>query len=225
MRSLTELGGRDLHWQFDGSLAPAETGQRHYLLWHATEPVLSAQVSWQKHHSFDLALEALEDTYLVSLDWRVPFSPAFVRASGQTTPLATLRLLSGPSREGIITTAADRSLFLSPTSDLTPSSYRLLTAAGAVLLTLAPALLPSTPALMSVAPWLAADPDLNALVTLVFAHTQAQSLLSPTIPFSAIRLDSIPSFLDPLPDHGVIDAEQSAADEDGDIIEDVLTRP
>ena len=180
MRSFSELGGADLHWEFDGSPIIPATGDRHYVLFSGSEPVVTAQSKWEKLISYEVALEAGEGTYFVHMDLTASPLKAVVWKAGTTFSAAgfSLTAWSSTAFAGSITTASGRVLTWKPKSVLgLPTNEGLLVAAdGTILLSIVGKSGSTVSGKMQISPSLAVDPDRAALCALAFALCNEQGL-------------------------------------------------
>ena len=180
MRSFSELAGADLRWEFDTSPIIPNTGDRHYVLFRGTEPVITAQAKWEKLLSFEVALEAGEGTYFVYMHLTGTPLQAVVWKAGTSFSVAGFYLTawSTSAFAGIITTAGGRTLGWRPKTLLgLPSTKGLLVAAdGSILLSIVAKTGSTTSGKMWISPALAADPDRAALGALAFALSNEQAL-------------------------------------------------
>jgi hypothetical protein len=181
MRSFSELAGFELHWEFDTSSVIPNTGDRHYVLFHGSEPVVTAQSKWEKLVSFEVALEAGEGTYFVHMDLTATPLKAVVWKAGTSSSAAGFSLTAWSSFffAGTITTAAGRTLTWQPKSVLGfPTTQGLLVASdGTILLSIVPKSGSTVSGKMQISAALAADPDRAALIALAFALCNEQGLL------------------------------------------------
>jgi hypothetical protein len=180
MRSFSELGGADLHWEFDTSSIIPNTGDRHYVLFRGPEPVVTAQTSWEKLVSFEVALEVGEGTYFVHMDLTARPLQAVVWKAGTSFSAAgfSLTAWSSTAFAGTITTASGRTLTWKPRTLLgIPTIECLLVAPdGTILLSILPKSGSTVSGNMRISPALAADPDRAALIALAFALCNEQGL-------------------------------------------------
>jgi hypothetical protein len=180
MRSFSELAGAELHWEFDTSPIIPTSGDRHYVLFRGSEPVVTAQCKWEKLVSFEVALEAGEGTYFVHMDLTASPLKAVVWKAGTTVSVAgfTLTAWSTTAFAGVITTASGQTLTWQPKTVLgMPSTTGLLIAADrGLLLSVVAKTGSTTSGKMQITPALAADPDRAALCALAFALSNEQAL-------------------------------------------------
>jgi hypothetical protein len=180
MRSLSELAGADLFWKFDTSPVIPITGDRHYVLFRGTEPVVTAQSKWEKLVSFEVVLEVGEGTYFVHMDLTASPLQAVVWKAGTSFSAAgfSLTAWSTSAFAGTITTAGGRVLTWRPKTWLgLPTAEGLLVGPdGFVLLSVVAKTGSTTSGKMQISPALAADPDRAALTTLAFALCNEQAL-------------------------------------------------
>lgn len=181
MLSLSELGGLDLRWEFDTSSVIPASGDRHYVLFRGSEPVVTAQASWRRLVFFDVVMESDEGTYFVHVDLTVPDRRAVVWRAGEQISLAGFALFSGPSvaDEGIVTTASGRTMQWKPKYllGLPTIEYTIEGSSDASLIPIVPALGSNTSGTMRIAAAMAPDPELAPLVALAFALTNEQGLM------------------------------------------------
>ena len=180
MRSFSELAGADLHWKFDSSPIVPATGERHYVLFRGSEPVVTAQSKWEKLVSFEVALEAGEGTYFVHMDLTASPLKAVVWKAGTSFSAAGFSLTAWSSTAfvGTITTAGGRTLTWQPKTLLgLPTNEGLLVAPdGSILVSIVAKSGSTTSGKMQISPALAADPDRAALSALAFALCNEQGL-------------------------------------------------
>jgi hypothetical protein len=196
MRSFSELAAADLRWQFDTSSIIPTTGDRHYTLFSAGEPVVTAQAKWEKFVSFEVALEAGEGTYFAHLDLTVSPLQAVVWKAGTSFSAAGFSLSAWSSNAfaGVITTASGRTLFWKPKTWLgLPTTKSLLLAPdGSVLLSIVAKTGSTNSGKMRISAALASDPDRAALITLAFALCNEQALLLHLAPGLGSKSDPQP---------------------------------
>ena len=95
MRSLSELAGQDLTWQIQpGSATISDRAQHSYVLFMGDEPVVQAQVIWQRMVSYEVIMEAGEGTYEVHMDLAVPERRSMVQKAGVADSIAVFELAS-----------------------------------------------------------------------------------------------------------------------------------
>jgi hypothetical protein len=180
MRSFSELAGADLHWAFDTSPIIPNTGDRHYVLFRGSEPVVTAQSKWEKLVSFEVALEAGEGTYFVHVDLTAKPLQAVVWKAGTSYSAAGFSLTAWSSFAfaGTVTTASGRTLTWQPKTLLgMPTTEGLLVAPdGTILLSIVAKTGSTVSGKMRISPALAADPDRAALCALAFALCNEQGL-------------------------------------------------
>jgi hypothetical protein len=180
MRSFSELAGADLHWEFDSSPVIPSTGDRHYVLFRGSEPVITAQSKWERLVSFEVVLEAGEGTYFVYMHLTGTPLQAVVWKAGTSFSAAGFYLTawSTSAFAGTITTAGGRTLGWRPKTFLgLPSTKGLLIAPdGSILLSIVAKTGLATSGKMWISPALAADPDRAALSALAFALSNEQAL-------------------------------------------------
>jgi hypothetical protein len=182
MRQLAELAGHKLRWKMEsmGSV-PAQT-ERSYVLYDGDEPVVEAQVIWQRLSSFDIVMEAGEGTYQAHMDLSVPARTSVAWKAGSNESVAGFQVASesGITATGWINTAAGKHLAWAP---IHPGAYEYVTFApgGPPLVTLAACSfsvsIGGDPGHMLIAAEAAGDPELPALVVLAFALANEQVLL------------------------------------------------
>ncbi|HXC77376.1 MAG TPA: hypothetical protein VNU19_10015 [Candidatus Acidoferrum sp.] len=181
MRSYSELAGKDLRWHVDlGYKVPVEA-ERHYVLYEADEPVVTAQAIWERLVFFDLVTESGEGTYQVHIDLTDAKRRSVAWKAGESTSLAGFVLESeGPiTAKGWITTASGRSLIWEPTLSF-GLEYVVFAPAGPRLITVSAALehrIGGTAGNMLIASEAAGDPELPALAGLGFALACEQVML------------------------------------------------
>jgi hypothetical protein len=179
MQSFSELAGAELHWEFDGSPIIPTTGDRHYVLFSGSEPVVTAQCKWEKLVYFQVALEAGEGTYFVHMDLTASPLTAVVWKAGTSFSGAGFSLTSWSSYAfaGTITTAGGRTLTWRPNNFLgmATSEGSVVAPGGAVLLSITPKSGSNTSGKMRISAALAADPDRAALSALAFALCNEQA--------------------------------------------------
>jgi hypothetical protein len=180
MRSFSELAGARLHWEFDTSPIIPTAGDRHYVLFGGSEPVVTAQCKWEKLVSFEVALEAGEGTYFVHMDLTASPLKAVVWKAGTSVSVAgfSLTTWSTTAFAGTITTASGRTLLWQPKTFLgVPTTTCLLIAPDrGLLLSVVAKTGSTTSGKMQISPALAADPDRAALCALAFALCNEQAL-------------------------------------------------
>jgi hypothetical protein len=180
MRSFSELAGADLHWAFDTSPIIPNTGDRHYVLFRGSEPVVTAQCKWEKLVSFEVALEAGEGTYFVHMDLTATPLQAVVWKAGTSFSAAGFSLTAWSSFAfaGTITTASGRTLTWQPKTLLGVATIEGLLVApdGTILLSIVAKTGSTVSGKMQISPALAADPDRAALCALAFALCNEQGL-------------------------------------------------
>ena len=163
-----------------GALLP-DTAARHYVLFNREEPVVQAQVMWQRLSHFDVIMECGEGTFQAHMDLTDPARKSVAWKAGTQESIAGFTL----QWEGIITcrgwiaTANGRHLAWAPILDygfeyviFQPGGSRLVTIAA-----IAGASIGDTAGRMIVSPEGAADPELGGLVVLGFAVANEQFLL------------------------------------------------
>ncbi len=198
MRSFSELAGANLHWEFDTSPIIPNTGDRHYVLFRGSEPVVTAQSKWEKLVCFEVVLEAGEGTYFVHMDLTASPLQAVVWKAGTAFSAAGFRLTSWSSTTfaGIITTASGRTLTWHPKMQVgLPTRTGLLIAPnGSILLSIDPKTGSTTSGSLQISSALAGDPDRAALITLAFALCNEQGLLLHLAPGIASGTNREPRF-------------------------------
>lgn len=179
MQSFSELAGAKLHWEFDGSPIVPTTGDRHYVLFSGSDPVVTAQCKWEKLVYFQVALEAGEGTYFVHMDLTASPLTAVVWKAGTSFSAAGFSLTAWSSYAiaGTITTAGGRTLTWQPKTFLGMATAEgsVVAPDGAVLLSITPKSGSSTSGKMRISAALAADPDRAALSALAFALCNEQA--------------------------------------------------
>src|SRR5579864_3790050 len=160
MRSFSELGGADLHWEFDTSPIIPDTGDRHYVLFDGSEPVVTAQATWQKLVFFEVALESGDGTYFVRIDLAATPLSAVVWKAGTSLSVAgfTLTAWSTSAFAGRVDTAGGRVLQWQPKTvlGLPTTRYELTAPPGGVLLSMVAKTGSTTSGKMQISPALAA---------------------------------------------------------------------
>jgi hypothetical protein len=181
MRSFSELAAADLHWEFDTSSIIPTTGDRHYVLFSGSEPVVTAQAKWEKFVSFEVALEAGEGTYFVHMDLTASPLNAVVWKAGTSFSAAgfSLTAWSSTTFAGTITTASGRTLTWKPKIQLglPTTEGQLLAPDGSILLSIVAKTGSTNSGRLQISGALASDPDRAALITLAFALCNEQGLL------------------------------------------------
>jgi hypothetical protein len=152
MRSLAELAGRQVFWRVDMGVGIPDSASRHYVAFDGDEPVVEAQVMWQRLSYFDAIMESGTGTFHAHMDltnparhtvaWKAglqdsiagftaePEKVAMARALGMEVPIHTC--------SGWIATAGGRQLALAPTLDI-GAEYILYVPGGSRLVTMMPA--------------------------------------------------------------------------------------
>ncbi|HEV2034762.1 MAG TPA: hypothetical protein VGU71_11300 [Candidatus Dormibacteraeota bacterium] len=182
MRSLSELTGKDLFWKIQpGSAHIPDQAQHSYVLFMGDEPVVQAQVIWQRMVSYEVIMESGEGTYEVHMDLAVPERRSVVNKAGLAESAATFELASENmvTATGWITTASSRKLAWAPTHEISyeyvifvPGGPRLITLAAAASMSIG-----GNPGEMTLAPEMAGDAELAPLVALGFALANEQTYL------------------------------------------------
>ncbi|HEV2034940.1 MAG TPA: hypothetical protein VGU71_12195 [Candidatus Dormibacteraeota bacterium] len=182
MRSLSELTGQDLVWKVQpGSAHIPDQAQHTFVLFKGDEPVVQAQVIWQRMVSYEVIMESGEGTYQVHMDLATPGRHSVVWKAGEAESAAGFELASESmvTATGWITTASQRKLAWSPTHQVgyeyvifVPGSPRLITLAAAASLAIG-----GNSGQMTLAPEMAGDVELAPLVALGFALANEQVLL------------------------------------------------
>ena len=185
MRSLSELAGQDLTWQIQpGSATISDRAQHSYVLFMGDEPVVQAQVIWQRMVSYEVIMEAGEGTYEVHMDLAVPERRSMVQKAGVADSIAVFELASENmvTATGWITTASSRKLAWAPTHEagyeyviFAPGGPRLVTLSAAFSFT--KLAVGGNPGHLLVASEEADDPELPALVAMNFALANEQVYL------------------------------------------------
>lgn len=177
MRSLGELVGKSLVWRADLGLAINPNTERHYVLWDGQEPVVTAQVIWERQKFFDVIMECGEGTYQAHLDLTRPDRPSVAWKTGEEFSLAGLTVTSEGliTCEGLIKTHSGRNLVLAPTRQV-GYEYTIFAAGGPRMLTIAAfaKAIGGNPGEMSIAPEEATDIEMPALVLMAFAVANEQ---------------------------------------------------
>lgn len=180
MRSFSELAGVELHWEFDTSSIIPTAGDRHYVLFRGSEPVVTAQSKWEKLVYFEVALEAGEGTYFVHMDLTASPLKAVVWKAGTSVSVAgfSLTAWSTVAFAGTVTTASGRTLMWQPATMLGfPTTKCLLIAPDrGLLLSMVAKTGSTTSGKMRISTALAADPERAALCALAFALCNEQAL-------------------------------------------------
>jgi hypothetical protein len=180
MRSFSELAGAKLHWEFDTSPIIPTTGDRHYVLFRGSEPVVTAQCKWEKLVSFEVAMEAGEGTYFVHMDLTASPLKAVVWKAGTSVSVAgfSLTAWSTSAFAGTVTTASGHTMIWQPKTFFgLPTTKGLLIAPDrGLLLSVVAKTGSTTSGKMQISPALAADPDRAALCALAFALCNEQAL-------------------------------------------------
>jgi hypothetical protein len=181
VRALAELGGKDLRWHVDLDPRIPLEAERHYVLYDAGEPVVTAQAMWKRMVFFDFIVESGEGTYQVHIDLLDPTRPSVAWKTGESTSLAGFTCESEGSitARGWIRTDSGRTLVWAPTFDLgyeyvvfAPEGPRMITVSAAIEVGIG-----GNPGHMLIAPESAADPELPALVALSVALANEQVML------------------------------------------------
>ena len=182
MRSLAELVGQDLVWQVQpGSAGIPDRAQHSYVLYRGDEPVVQAQVMWQRLDHFDAIMESGEGTYQVHMDLTGTTRASVVWKVGEPASAAAFELASESiiTCSGWINTASLRRLAWAPThpmgyeySIFVPGGQRLITLAAAASLHVG-----GNSGAMTLAPEMAGDVELAPLVALGFALANEQVML------------------------------------------------
>ena len=182
MRSFSELTGKDLVWKVQpGSAHIPDQAEHSYVLFMCEEPVVQAQIVWQRMVSYDVIMESGEGTYQVHMDLADPKRRSVVWKAGVPESSAGFELASENmvTATGWITTASARKLAWAPTHEVgyeyvifVPGSPRLITMAAAASISIG-----GNSGEMTLAPEMAGDADLAPLVALCFALTNEQVVL------------------------------------------------
>jgi hypothetical protein len=182
VRSLAELVGQDLVWQVQpGSAGIPDQAQHSYVLFRGDEPVVQAQVMWQRLDHFDAIMESGEGTYQVHMDLAGAGRSSVVWKLGEPASAAAFELASESiiTCSGWINTASLRRLAWAPThpmgyeySIFVPGGQRLITLAAAASLHVG-----GNSGAMTLAPEMAGDVELAPLVALGFAIANEQVML------------------------------------------------
>jgi hypothetical protein len=181
VRSFSELAGKDLRWHIDLDYQVPAEAERHYVLYEADQPVVTAQAVWKRLVFFDFVTESGEGTYQVHIDLTDPNRRSVAWKAGESTSLAGFVLESegAITAKGWITTASGRSLVWEPTLSF-GYEYVVFAPGGARLITVSAAIehgIGGTAGQMLIAPDAAADPELPAFVGLSFALACEQVML------------------------------------------------
>ena len=158
-----------------------DSADRHYVLYNGMEPVVQAQVMWERLKFFDAIMESGEGTFHAHMDLTDTARKSVAWKAGTEESIAGFTLQS----EGIITctgwiaTAIGRNLAWAPIHDWSyeyvifqPGGPRLFSMAA-----IAGVYLGDTPGRMIVYAEGAADPELGGLVVLGFAVANEQTAL------------------------------------------------
>jgi hypothetical protein len=174
--------GQSLVWQVQpGSAGIPDQAQHSYVLFTGEEPVVQAQVMWQRLDHFDAIMECGEGTYQVHMDLTGPTRASVVWKLGESASAAAFELAS----EGIIdcsgwiNTASLRRLAWTPTHPMS-YEYAIFLPGGPRLITLAAAAsihIGGNSGAMTLAPEMAGDAELAPLVALGFAIANEQVML------------------------------------------------
>jgi hypothetical protein len=188
VRSFSELAGKDLIWKVQpGSASIPDQAQHSYVLFMDGEPVVQAQVMWQRLVYYDVIVEAGEGTFQVHMNLADPARQTVAWKTGLSESLAGFRIASEEliTATGWISTAGGRTLAWEPTH---PNGYEyvIFVPGGPRLVTLSAAFSLGTnlaghmggnPGHMLIASEEADDPELPALVALNFALANEQVVL------------------------------------------------
>jgi hypothetical protein len=177
MRSLGELVARELVWQADVGMAIDPSIERHIVLWDGQEPVVTAQIMWERQKFFDVILECGEGTYQAHIDMTRPDRMSVAWKTGEDHSLAGLIVTSEGliTCEGLINTNGGRRLVFAPTRQI-GYEYTIFAVGGPRLLTLAAfgKGIGGNPGHMSIEPEEATDVEMPALVAMAFAVANEQ---------------------------------------------------
>ena len=182
MRSISELTGQNLVWQVQpGSAGIPDQAQHSYVLFNGAEPVVQAQVMWQRLDHFDAIMECGEGTYQVHMDLTGAKRSSVVWKLGETVSAAAFELVSESiiTCTGWINTASLRTLAMAPTHEM-GYEYAIFVPGGPRLITLAASAslhIGGNSGAMTLAPEMAGDADLAPLVALGFAIANEQVML------------------------------------------------
>ena len=174
MESLSNLAGRTLTWKvdLDAGIVPS-TAERHYVLFDADVPVVTAQAMWDRQSYFDMVMECGEGTYKAHIAYDQPRPrPAVAWKLGEQTSLAGFVEVGDIGTEiyGWIDTASGRRLTMDVPNVFT-SQYVVTSPSGTRLFTVVPL------GHMVISLDGAADPELPALVVLTVAIGCGQLML------------------------------------------------
>jgi hypothetical protein len=182
VRSLSELTGLNLVWQVQpGSAGIPDQAQHSYVLFSGAEPVVQAQVMWQRLDHFDAIMECGEGTYQVHMDLTGAKRSSVVWKLGETASAAAFELVSESiiTCTGWINTANLRTLAWAPTHEM-GYEYTIFVPGGPRLITLAAAAslhIGGNSGAMTLAPEMVGDAELAPLVALGFAVANEQVML------------------------------------------------
>jgi hypothetical protein len=132
MRSLVELAGRNVIWKVDMGAGIPDSASRHYVAFDGDEPVVEAQVMWQRLAYFDAIMESGAGTFHAHMDltnparqsvaWKAGVDGSIAGFTAQPEKMATLKALGIEvpvfTCTGWIATASGRRLALAPTLDI-----------------------------------------------------------------------------------------------------------
>jgi hypothetical protein len=176
------LTGQNLVWKVQpGSAHIPDQAQHSFVLFMGDEPVVQAQLIWQRMVSFEVIMESGEGTYEVHMDLAVPDRRSVVNKAGVNESAAVFQLASEEmvTATGWITTASQRKLAWAPTHQVgyeyvifAPGGPRLITLAAAASIAIG-----GNSGQMTLAPEMAGDPELAPLVAMDFALANEQVLL------------------------------------------------
>ena len=88
VRALTELVGLDVNWKLDMGMGVPDSAERHYVLFNGDEPVVQAQVIFQRLSHFDVMMESGDGTFQVHMDLTSPARKSVVWRSGTRDSIA-----------------------------------------------------------------------------------------------------------------------------------------
>jgi hypothetical protein len=201
MRALADLAGLSAYWRADLGMAIPDHAARHYVLFDGEEPVVAAQVIWQRLAYFDVTMEALEGTFHVHMDLTTPSRPSVSWKAGvdrsiagftavpEHTVMVDVMGMSLPSVtcSGWISTASGRTLAIVPTHGF-GGEYVVFAPGGPALVTVAgtgsvhikatiEGVPDQLPGRMIVSPEGASDPELGGLAAFAFAFANEQALM------------------------------------------------
>ena len=88
MRALTDLVGLNVNWKIDMGLGLPDTAERHYVLFNGDEPVVEAQVIYQRLSNFDVIMESGDGTFQVHMDLTNPARKSVAWKAGTRESIA-----------------------------------------------------------------------------------------------------------------------------------------